>query len=98
MGRNLLLLIRSQFRVTGVKGAFSDHSGLAPSGVPGKGDGEAGRLCRARGCRSSGWPVGGQTRADSRLVLLTEVGCKDLTLVLEPSSGGSEATCLHMYC
>lgn len=42
--------------------------------------------------------MGGQTRADSRLVLLTEVGCKDLTLVLEPSSGGSEATCLHMYC
>lgn len=49
MGRNVLLVIRRKFRVLRVKGVFSDHRGLAPSGALRKADGEARRGVSCQG-------------------------------------------------
>lgn len=64
MGRDLLF-IRRKFRVMEVKGMFSDHSGLAPSDVPGKG------MVKLEGCEG---PGDGQAREDSRLGVMNRSG------------------------
>lgn len=64
MGKNLLF-IRRKFRVMEVKGMFSDHSGLAPSDVLGKG------MVKLEGCEG---PGDGQAREDSRLGVMNRSG------------------------
>lgn len=57
-----------------------------------------GGYVKAGGARAEGWPLPGQTRADATLGLITDVGSEALTLILDPSTGWSGATCLSVYC
>lgn len=61
-----------------------------------QGKGALGGCVRPGGAGTGGWPGGGQTRADSRLVLRTDVGSETLTLILDSFTGRSKATCLPM--
>lgn len=53
---------------------------------------------RPGGAGTVQWPEGGQARADSALMLLSDVGSETLTLILDASAGRSEATCQPVSC